>query len=579
LPVGNIARLNSNGTVDATFNPNANGTVEALSLEVDGTILATGTFTSIGGLSVPYAARLGPNGAVDTTFAPNPNGVVSAATVAADGKIILGGAFTSAGGYPRYEIARFGSTDPVSESIGASADLSTLTWTQGGGAPSLGGVVFEESTDDVNWTIVGRGTNISQSSWQVSGLVAPATTPFFVRVSGVVPTSSFSSSGLIQLVGEITPGVSPAVDSVAQATASAGSPFNFTVTATQAGTNFTASGLPPGLTINSSTGVISGIPTAAGTYQVLLTASGPGGSSTSTLVITVGSTGSTFISSSSASDRLANLSCRDQLAGNQTLIAGFAISGTSPETVLLRAVGPGLTQFNVSGTIAAPELQLYSSSGALLLHNSAWGGSSTLSNAFAQVGAFALSPTSADAGVETTLAPGSYTLHVFDASGVGGAVLMEIYDVNPSPLADPTELVNISARGAVSPGAGALIGGFVISGTSNETVLIRGIGPGLASFGVAGSLADPVLNVYDSGGNLVASNRSWSVQVPAGPYQEGVSAAAIASADSAAGAFALAAGSADTAVIATLPPGSYTFEVTSASSSTGQALGEVYLLP
>jgi hypothetical protein len=229
--------------------------------------------------------------------------------------------------------------------------------------------------------------------------------------------------------------------------------------------------------------------------------------------------------------------------------------------------------------MATPELQLYSSSGSLLLQNTSWGGTSALAEAFAQVGAFALSPTSADAGAEVTLAPGPYTLHVFDPSGVGGTVLMEIYDASSSPLADPTELVNISARGTVSPGAGALIGGFVISGTSNETVLIRGVGPGLTAFGIANALTDPVLNVYDSNGNLVASNRSWGVQVPAGPDQQAVSASGIISADTTAGAFALTVGSADTALLASLPPGAYTFEVTSASNSTGQALGEVYLLP
>jgi hypothetical protein len=195
------------------------------------------------------------------------------------------------------------------------------------------------------------------------------------------------------------------------------------------------------------------------------------------------------------------------------------------------------------------------------------------------VGAFALLPSSADASAEISLEPGSYTLHVFDPSGVGGVVLTEIYDASPSPLAAPNRLINISARGTVSPGAGALIGGFVVSGTSNETVLIRGVGPGLAQYGVTAPLADPVLGVFDANGNLVASNQSWGTQVIAGPDQESVTAADIISADTSAGAFALVAGSADCALIANLPPGTYTFEVTSASNSTGEALGEVYELP
>jgi hypothetical protein len=126
----------------------------------------------------------------------------------------------------------------------------------------------------------------------------------------------------------------------------------------------------------------------------------------------------------------------------------------------------------------------------------------------------------------------------------------------------------------VSPGAGALIGGFVISGTTPQTVLIRGVGPGLTAYGVIGTLSDPVLDVYDSNSKLVASNAVWGDQIASGPDQ--VAGANIVSTDASVGAFSLAAGSADTALLATLPPGAYTFQITSASNSTGAALGEVY---
>jgi hypothetical protein len=158
-------------------------------------------------------------------------------------------------------------------------------------------------------------------------------------------------------------------------------------------------------------------------------------------------------------------------------------------------------------------------------------------------------------------------------------VLTEIYDASASPLAAAQRLVNISARGSVSPGAGALIGGFVVSGSATKSVLIRGVGPGLAAFGVAGWLADPVLSVYDSNGNLVAQNLNWANQTVSGRYQAAVNATNIITMNASVGAFALTAGSADTALIANLPPGAYTFQVTSAGASTGQALGEVYELP
>lgn len=579
-PVGAIARLNGNGSLDPTFNPNANGTVNALVQETDGSFLAGGSFTTIGGQPIAYVAHIGASGAVDTTFNPAPNAPVNTVLVQADGKVVFGGGFTTVGGLIRPMVARISTPTAVTQSLTVSADATTIIWARGGG-PAFASVQFQESTDGTHYSPVGQGVSTDGSTWTLSGIPPTGSNTFFVLAIGVTPGSEYSSSGLIEATTSVDVLSAPVVSSAAQASAVSGVPFSFAVTANPQPVSFLASGLPPGLTINSSSGIISGTPIGSGTYHVTLTASTATISTTSSLVISVGGSGAaSFVpSAASSSDRLLNLSCRAQLGGSNILIAGFVVSGAGSKSVLLRAVGPGLEQFGVAGAMATPELQLYAGSGSLITQNTGWGGGASLSSVFAQVGAFALQAGSADAAAVVSLVPGPYTIQVFDHSGNGGVVLAEVYDASPSPLTDTLRLVNISARGSVSSGAGALIGGFVVSGSATKSVLIRGIGPGLAGFGVSGSLGDPVLSVYDSNGNLVAQNLNWSTQTVSGPYQAPVTPADIISMDAAAGAFALSVGSADTALIANLPPGAYTFQVTSASNTTGEALGEVYELP
>ncbi len=575
--VGGIARLNADGTIDSTFNPEANGAVEAVTLQVDGTLLVAGAFTSIGGAPISYAARLLPGGAVDTTFNPSPNGVVNAVLAQADGKVVIGGSFTVAGGQTRYDIARFSTTQLITQALTVSSDESTITWTRAGGVPAFASAMFEESTDGTHFTSLGNATSADGMTWQLTGLPSNGTGTFYVRATGVTPSSRYGSSGLLQYIALIDIQADPSISSSSQTTGIEGASFSFTVTSTQSPASYSASGLPAGLSINPATGVISGTPTAGGTFNVAVTATSFGASSTSILSISIASQGSSPSLSTASGNRIVNLSSRDNLIGSQAMIAGFVISGTGQKELVLRAVGPGLAAFGVSGVMATPQLQLFSSSGSLVAQNSGWGGTTALATAFAQVGAFALAPSSADAALEVSLEPGAYTMQVSDPTGKGGVVLTEIYDASPSPLSAAQQLINISARGTVSPGAGALIGGFVVSGGSTRTVLIRGVGPGLAAYGVTGILPDPVLSVYDSNGNLVAQNTAWGNQTPGGPDQVG--GADIVSTDASVGAFALTVGSADTALVANLPPGAYTFEVTSASNSTGQALGEVYEVP
>jgi hypothetical protein len=426
---------------------------------------------------------------------------------------------------------------------------------------------------------VGQASTTDGLTWELTGVPPTGATTLLVRGTGVVPSSQFASSGLDQVVYLATTGLVPVVTSPAAAVGAPGVPFSFTVTATQSPQTFAATGLPPGLSINPTTGVISGTPTTDGSYMVTITITNSAGLITSNLTILVSppSNSTSPVSTTSSEDRLINLSSRADLTGTENLIAGFVVAGTGSKTVLLRAAGPALAQFGVTGYIAGPELDLYSSSGSLISQNTGW--NSSLSSTFSQVGAFSFPDGSTDTAVVASLAPGSYTLHVYDPLGVGGVVLAEVYDADPSQLASPTRLTNISARGYVSPGAGALIGGFVISGPTVKSVLIRGVGPGLAPYGVTDAIPDPQLSVYDANGNLVAQNLNWTNQAVMGSDQASVTSEDITSTDASVGAFALSAGSADTALIVNLPPGAYTFEVTSVSNATGEALGEIYEIP
>lgn len=132
-----------------------------------------------------------------------------------------------------------------------------------------------------------------------------------------------------------------------------------------------------------------------------------------------------------------NLSARAQVGtGGGLLIAGFVVGGSTSRTVLLRASGPALSAapFNLAGTLADPELQLYLSnsdgSSTLLGSNAGWGGDSQVASAAASVGAFSWNnPSSNDSAILVTLPPSAYTAEVSGASGDTGVALVEVYEV------------------------------------------------------------------------------------------------------------------------------------------------------
>ena len=131
--------------------------------------------------------------------------------------------------------------------------------------------------------------------------------------------------------------------------------------------------------------------------------------------------------------RLINVSVLKEIVAGTTLTAGFVIDGSTPKTLLVRAVGPslGLPPFNVPGVMIDPKLELFdNTTGAKINENNDWAGTTELGAAFASVGAFALANASTkDAALLITVPPGQYSVQVNGADGAGGTVIVEIYDV------------------------------------------------------------------------------------------------------------------------------------------------------
>jgi len=112
---------------------------------------------------------------------------------------------------------------------------------------------------------------------------------------------------------------------------------------------------------------------------------------------------------------------------NGDLIAGFTLGGDTGATVLVRGIGPSLSQFGYENVLPNPQVVIYDSDGNLVSANQGWDGDSSLEASFEQVGAFGLLAGSGDAALLATLAPGSYTVHVSDVNGAAGMALAEVY--------------------------------------------------------------------------------------------------------------------------------------------------------
>jgi len=269
--------------------------------------------------------------------------------------------------------------------------------------------------------------------------------------------------------------------------------------------------------------------------------------------------------------RLSNISTRSFVqTGEHVMIGGFIVQGAGPKRVIIRAIGPELTQFGIPDALANPRLELHNGGGALIGTNDDWqttilGGIIT-SSQVSDIQNSGHAPTAAsESAIIANLQPGNYTAIVRGVNNPAGVALVEVYDLSPGAT---SSLSNISTRSFVQTGEHVMIGGFIVQGTGRNRVIIRAIGPELTQFGIPDALANPRLELHNGSGALIATNDNWQTTILGGIITSNQVS------DIQNSGHAPTAGT-ESAIIADLQPGNYTAIVRGVNNTAGVALVEV----
>ena len=553
-------------TITAT---NSTGTdTDALTITVVtpgiGSVITNNPLTAAGTIGVPFSFAIIATGSPEAYAASGlPAGLkLNAATG------VISGTPTTAGVTVVPLNAR---NDFGSAFVTLTITISTVTTapiiTSPATAPGTVGVPFATyfvAATGLPKSFTATGLPVGLSINALTGAIRGTPTTAGVYTVALAAVNAFGTGTAVLKITVAAANIPPIITGASTAAGTVGTPFvTYLIAATGLPTGYSATGLPPGLTVNALTGAINGTPTTAGTYVVTVSATNAAGSSSATVTMVIGGL-------PGASSQIVNFAARALSGpGDQSLIMGFVVAGNG-KNLLVRGIGPGLRPYGVASALADPLLTLFTPAGVLAT-NDDW--QTTLSGqtdgaliaaTAARVGAFALPNGSKDSALLLTVNNGAHTTGLVRPNGATGVALTEIYDIDRLP---GSRLTNVSARMNVTAGEGTLIAGLVIVGNAPTTVLIRGVGPTLSVFGVAGVLADPTIALF-AGTTPIASNDNWE----AGPG----TVADMTGAAAKVGAFALAAGSKDAALLITLQPGTYTVQVTGVGNTTGVALIEVY---
>jgi uncharacterized delta-60 repeat protein len=251
--------------------------------------------------------------------------------------------------------------------------------------------------------------------------------------------------------------------------------------------------------------------------------------------------------------------------GENVLIEGFIVQGPagSSKKILVRAIGPSLSQFGVADALANPTLEIHDGTGALVAANNDWKttqvGGVVTGDQFAEINASGAAPgNDLESALIVALEPGNYTAVVRGFGDTVGTGVVDAFDLDSGSAA---RLANIATRGLVQPGDQLMIAGFIVQNGAVKLV-VRAIGPSLGAFGVSNALPDTTLQLRDQQGAIVLENDDWK----SSQQQELESIGLQPSHDL------------EAAVVATIQPGQYTAQVRGKGNDSGIGVVQVYFL-
>ena len=415
--------------------------------------------------------------------------------------------------------------------IGPPTITSPLSATATVGQQFVYQIIATRSPTSYGATGLPSGLSLNNVTGVISGVPAQAGTS---QITIQASNASGTDTATLTLTVNPAPSAGPVITSATSQNGRTGQPFSFQILAreTSPAARVSATNLPPGLTLDTTSGLIAGTPIHDGSFRVTITITDGSKSTTGTLQLTF------------------------------TSDAGFPVI-TSPKAA---AIAPGVTfTYKITAPVVttSSDHTTFSIIGTLpagLTFNPATGVISGVitAKAFRE---FHAAPEHAGPGgdivtsksLNDTPIIGSIDVLAHNSHGTG----IQTLNLVP-PASNP--VLNISSRLRVQTGENVLIGGFIVIGSDSKKVLVRGIGPSLTGQGVSGVLADPVLELRDSASRLIKSNDNWKSSQRAEIEATG----------------AAPTKDLESAIVTTLAPGRYTAILQGKNATTGIGLVEVY---